>query len=146
MIDQFRGKYRWLSNFHECEIDYLNLTFPTTEHAYQACKRWEDVDFHLAIQAMKKPKDAMIYGRSLPITTPHWHQETKFVVMFAINYQKFTRYPDLKEKLLATGDEELIEGNHWGDTCWGVCNGVGHNQLGKTLMTIRAHIGLMENT
>jgi hypothetical protein len=31
----------------------------------------------------------------------------------------------------------LIEGNTWGDTFWGVCNGVGENNLGKTLMNVR---------
>ena len=50
--------------------------------------------------------------------------------------QKFTD-SDLKEKLLATGDAELIEGNHWGDVIWGVCNGIGENNLGKLLMNIR---------
>ena len=45
--------------------------------------------------------------------------------------------PDLREKLVATGDAELIEGNHWNDTCWGVCKGIGQNNLGKILMEVR---------
>lgn len=45
--------------------------------------------------------------------------------------------PELKEMLLATGDEELVEGNYWHDTIWGVCDGVGENHLGKMLMEIR---------
>ena len=45
-------------------------------------------------------------------------------------------------KLLATGEEELIEGNYWHDTCWGVCNCAkcgdkGENRLGKLLMEVR---------
>jgi len=39
--------------------------------------------------------------------------------------------------LLQTGDEELIEGNKWGDRFWGVCKGKGKNNLGKILMKIR---------
>jgi predicted NAD-dependent protein-ADP-ribosyltransferase YbiA (DUF1768 family) len=35
---------------------------------------------------------------------------------------------------------ELIEGNWWGDTYWGVCNGVGENHLGKLLMKIRDYL------
>jgi predicted NAD-dependent protein-ADP-ribosyltransferase YbiA (DUF1768 family) len=50
--------------------------------------------------------------------------------------QKFA-HPSMRERLLATGDEELIEGNWWGDTFWGVCNGEGQNQLGKLLMRVR---------
>ena len=44
---------------------------------------------------------------------------------------------DLKEKLLATGDEHLEEGNTWGDTTWGTVNGIGENRLGKILMKVR---------
>jgi hypothetical protein len=144
MIDQFRGKYRWLSNFHECKIDHLGLIYPTTEHAYQAAKRWDDEEFHRHIQSLKTPREAMIYGRSLPITTPHWHELTKFNVMWDVNFYKFSEHSDLKEKLLATGDEELVEGNTWGDTCWGICNGKGDNHLGKTLMMIRNQLRLLE--
>ena len=52
-------------------------------------------------------------------------------------FRKF-RNPHLKELLLATGTAELIEGNTWNDTYWGVCNGKGKNMLGKTLMDCRA--------
>ena len=31
----------------------------------------------------------------------------------------------------------LIEGNEWGDTFWGTCDGIGENHLGKILMRIR---------
>ncbi len=53
---------------------------------------------------------------------------------------KFTRHFDLREKLLATGDRKLVEGNTWGDTFWGVCRGNGKNHLGKILMKIRAEL------
>ncbi len=49
---------------------------------------------------------------------------------------KFT-IPTLRERLLATGDQTLIEGNTWGDTYWGVCRGVGLNNLGTLLMQVR---------
>ena len=50
---------------------------------------------------------------------------------------KFTQNQFLKEKLLATGDAYLIEGNTWGDRVWGQVNGVGQNRLGKILMEVR---------
>ena len=46
----------------------------------------------------------------------------------------------LEPLLLATGDAELIEGNNWGDTYWGKCNGQGLNRLGILLMQIRDYI------
>lgn len=53
--------------------------------------------------------------------------------------QKFSKTP-LRRLLLATGEAELIEGNTWGDTYWGVCHGVGQNHLGCLLMKIRGEL------
>ena len=50
---------------------------------------------------------------------------------------KYTQNPVLAEKLLATGDDELVEFNTWNDKYWGVCRGEGENKLGKVLMRIR---------
>ena len=49
---------------------------------------------------------------------------------------KFEKEPR-KTWLLTTGDRELIEENHWGNTFWGVCNGIGENNLGNLLMVVR---------
>ena len=45
---------------------------------------------------------------------------------------------ELGEKLKATGDGQIVEGNTWGDTFWGVCGGRGQNWLGRLLMERRA--------
>ena len=54
-------------------------------------------------------------------------------------FKKFSQY-EFFELLMLTGDAELIEGNNWGDTFWGVCNGRGENMLGKLLMEIRDYL------
>ena len=43
----------------------------------------------------------------------------------------------LRNKLISTGDRELVELNDHNDTYWGVCNGVGENWLGRILMIVR---------
>ena len=50
------------------------------------------------------------------------------------------RDPELRALLLATEDAELVEGNTWNDTFWGVCKGNGRNELGKALMRLRDKI------
>ena len=45
--------------------------------------------------------------------------------------------PSLKNLLDNTKGIELVEGNTWKDTFWGVYNGNGKNMLGKLLMKIR---------
>jgi len=77
-------------------------------------------------------------GRKLSLR--HDWDEVKDQVMYEVCMSKFTKHPDLKEKLLSTGDAYLEETNHWGDTYWGVCEGVGTNKLGQTLMKIRKEI------
>ena len=53
---------------------------------------------------------------------------------------KFKPGSELAGKLLNTGDAELVEGNHWGDRYWGVCDGEGQNKLGKLLMQVRGEL------
>jgi predicted NAD-dependent protein-ADP-ribosyltransferase YbiA (DUF1768 family) len=53
---------------------------------------------------------------------------------------KFSQNPELCDQLLDTGDKTLIEGNHWGDRFWGVCDGVGENHLGQILEKVRTEL------
>lgn len=64
---------------------------------------------------------------------------SKESVMLDLLIEKFTQ-PNLTHLLLETGDAELIEGNTWGDTYWGVCNGKGQNKLGNLLMDLRQNL------
>ena len=79
-------------------------------------------------------------GRRLPLR-PDWLQVRRGI-MEEIVRAKFTQHPELAARLLATGDKVLIEGNHWGDTCWGVDTrtGQGENHLGKILMKVREEL------
>lgn len=150
-IVRFRGAYRFLSNFQECDIYALGHKFSTTEAAYHAAKRLGDVDFIEEISRMG-PKDAMHYGRSLPVTTPMWHEYVKLDVMKSLTEQKFSQHEWLRFSLLGTGDAHLEEANTHGDSFWGTdlndplhplvseIEGTiynGQNNLGKILMEVR---------
>ena len=65
-----------------------------------------------------------------------WEQ-VKDDIMYEVVRAKFIQHPILAQQLLDTRDAELIEGNNWGDTYWGVCNGYGKNMLGRILMRVR---------
>lgn len=136
MINSFEGEYAFLSNFYEHPISNGVITFPTNEHYFQAMKTLED-DERLAIARATTPGQAKRMGRSVKLR-PDW-ESIKLDVMETAVRIKFTD-SELAAKLIATGDEELIEGNWWNDTFWGVCNGVGENHLGKILMKVRADI------
>ena len=65
------------------------------------------------------------------------NEYTPTPIMEDIVKAKFSQNEELAEKLLATDDEYLIEGNTWGDRFWGAVNGEGRNQLGIILMQVR---------
>lgn len=71
-------------------------------------------------------------------------EEVKVGLMEEVVRAKFFQNPDLGKRLLATGDTPLVEGNTWGDTCWGVDTrtGQGENHLGLILMKIRGELAI----
>lgn len=129
MIDKFRGKYGFLSNMYACNIE----GYPSSEHAFVAAKTL-DPEIKEYIKTITTPVEAKKFGRTLSLR-PDW-SEKRIELMYEILKVKFNQEP-FRTKLIETGDEELIEGNWWNDTYWGVCNGVGENNLGKLLMKIR---------
>ena len=54
-------------------------------------------------------------------------------------FQKFLLHLPLREMLLETGDKYIEETNYWKDTYWGVCDGIGENNLGKIIMATREY-------
>jgi ribA/ribD-fused uncharacterized protein len=134
-INQFQGKYRFLSNFADSPFDYRGLKYPTVEHAFQAFKTL-DISEQDKIRSARNPSEAKRMGRQIKMRSD-W-ETFKYPLMEELVREKFKQNNELRMQLLDTGDEELIEGNWWGDVCWGVCNGEGENNLGKILMKVRA--------
>lgn len=143
MITSFQGEYRFLSNFWECDVPCYDMTYPSAEHAYQAHKT-DDMNIRHLICGLTTPGQAKRAGQNVPLR--HNWQAIQLSVMSTIVELKFRHNPDLMKLLDATGNQQLIEGNTWGDTFWGQCPlGVGHNILGQILMNVRNN-RLMRNT
>ena len=136
MIDSFTKEYRYLSNFFTSPIEVDGEIYPTAEHAYHAAKT-SDPLLKKMIRGATTPGKAKGLGHDVPLRRD-W-EEVKISIMKDLLKRKFS-IPELKEKLLETKGHELIEGNYWNDTFWGVCGGVGENHLGKLLMEIRNEI------
>lgn len=134
-IDRFDGEYAFLSNFYSAPVYYNGLCYPNNEAAFQAQKcPQRAVEF----TAPMTPGQAKRLGRNVPMRSD-WNN-IRIGVMTDLVRNKFTQHAELAEKLLATGDRELIEGNYWHDEFWGVCNGRGRNCLGRILMQIRSEL------
>lgn len=149
----FFEQFRFLSNFHECEVWWDGLIWPSSEHAYMAAKcKYRDYHGFDMEPSYDKVKHSHIcempcsqvkkWGQTVKLKDD-W-EEIKVDTMYEICYSKFTKNPDLKQKLLDTGDRELIESNNWNDSFWGydVDKQRGRNELGKILMKIRGYLKL----
>jgi len=139
-ISAFRGAHDFLSNFYAADVEFEGAEYPTIEHAFQAAK---SLDFaqRRAIKNAKSASEAKRMGRKIK-RREDWF-DVSLNVMEALVRQKFTRYPELKSKLLETGDAILIEGNNWNDRFYGAVydtnrnEWMGENHLGKILMKVR---------
>jgi ribA/ribD-fused uncharacterized protein len=146
MIKEFRDEYRFLSNFWPSVIGIKDRwgnkrIAKTVEHAYQAAKATNEKDYNYVLDA-GMAGDAKRRGNAIKLRRD-W-ESVKLDIMEQLLRIKFSN-PELRDRLLSTGDEELVEGNHWHDTFFGVCNcprckGKGQNHLGKSLMKIRTEI------
>jgi len=146
MISGFQGEYRWLSNFYPAKIDAYGIVWPTVEHAYVASKMYP-----MALQGLlssenltwfleRTPAEIKRVGKMVDLR-PDW-EDIRIEVMKDLTRFKYSQdNPELKQRLIDTGDQELIEENTWGDRFWGVTtDGNGLNWLGRIIMEIREEI------
>lgn len=122
-----------MSNFWNCPLTLDDIVYPTAEHAYMAQKA-KTKEERLYISTISTAKEARYYGKSMELVD-NWDAK-RLKSMAKVLLAKFEN-EGLKDKLLATKHLYLEETNTWGDTFWGVCNGVGENNLGKLLMNTR---------
>lgn len=133
----------FLSNFYEVNIPIEGIMYPTVEHAFQAMKTL-NVDERKKIAQCSTAGEAKRDGRKVKLRSD-W-ESTKVNIMAELLVLKFMD-SKLKQKLLDTGDTQLVEWNNWHDNFWGVCtcagcqDKIGRNNLGKLLMKLRGVIG-----
>lgn len=129
----------WFSNMALSEIEIDGITWPSVENYYQAMKSL-DRNFHLIVATMN-PRHAKAAGRGPLIVLRKDWEGVKYSIMKQGLWVKFM-IPEWRDKLLATGNEMIIEWNNWNDKIWGVsihdCKG--QNLLGKALMEIRVQL------
>jgi len=146
-------EYGWLSNFWRCNQTVDGLIYPTNEHYYQSQKAAE-VSEEMWIINAPLPYLAMCAGRSLregKELREGWNvviyksfeeggdvnieKTLKVKVMLKGLRAKF-KNPELRKKLLATGDVSIHEDSPT-DIFWGK---KGNDILGRLLMQVRDEI------
>lgn len=141
VIDNFSGRYAFLSNFYtHVDIEYENLRANCVEKIYQALKTNDPKRRNQIVKALTAGEAKRMGNDHLEtVLRDDWTDDNKVIIMGEIISVKFA-IPDLRRKLLLTGDRELVEGNRWKDDFWGVYKGKGLNWLGIILMNERTSI------
>lgn len=142
MTKMFSGDLHYLSNFSYHIVQYDNFVFPTLENAYQAAKTTSRAN--RATFVSLTPGQAKRRGRQLGLRED-WEQ-VKLPTMRKLLMIKFALNPELIDKLIFTGNLELVETNTWHDQIWGSCvcpehvSVPGQNLLGGSLMWLRYYL------
>lgn len=131
-----RDKYGCFSNFSSHGFELDGVYWPTSEHYFQA-QKFAGTPHVEQIRQVKTAKDAAKMGRDRkrPLR-PDWEQVKDDIMRKAV-LRKFETHADIREILLATGDELIVE-NSPIDYYWGCgADGSGKNRLGQILMEVR---------
>lgn len=130
------GPHGCFSNFSRHGFELDETYWPTSEHYFQA-QKFAGTEHVEAVRRAPTPKEAAAMGRdrALPLR-PDWEQVKDDVMRRAVR-RKLETHPALRQVLLATGDEPIVE-NAPKDWYWGCGkDGTGKNMLGRILMEVR---------
>lgn len=135
VISRFKNEYDFLSNRFSCQFTWQGLRYGNVEAAFQSSKCREEEG--RKVFANCSADKAAMKGKALT-PPPEWEQE-KLAIMESILEAKFSQNPALMEKLKATGNSILLNGNSKKEEFWGVdlYKWTGENHLGKIIMNIR---------
>lgn len=127
-----------LCNFSSFQVEWRGRLWPTSEHAYQAA-HFFDTAPELAEQIFiaRSAHEAYKLAKANADKAPENWEAIKEDVMLDICRHKLLQHAYVRQKLLETGDAEIVEDSpkdsFWG---WG-SDRSGRNALGKVWMKLR---------
>ena len=133
---KINDEYGCFSNFAHYGFELDGKWWMTSEHYFQA-QKFCGTEYEEIIRLLDNPMKAAAMGRNrdLPLRVD-WEQVKEDVMRKAV-LTKFTQNEEIKNILLATGKETIIE-NTSNDYYWGCGkDGSGKNMLGIILMEVR---------
>lgn len=138
-IPYYETSYFALHNFSANAIEIDGIIYPTAEHAFHALK-FDDALIREEIISSASPVAAFNLGKKYkPQRRSDWN-DIKVGVLEDIIRRKAQQNPDVREALLLSGNEEIVEVNP-NDDFWGNGpDGTGKNHTGTILMKIRGEL------
>lgn len=136
-----RDEYGCFSNFSRHGFELNGQYWPTSEHYFQA-QKFAGTPYEEFIRKAPSPREAANMGRDRKKPLRKDWEKVKDEIMLCALRKKFEIHKDIRDILLSTGEEELVE-ETTDDYYWG-CGKEGHgkNMLGHLLMKIREEFRL----
>jgi len=128
--------YGCFSNFSAHSVELDGKFWKTSEHYYQA-QKVVGTPYEDQIREAPTPDKAAELGRSDDAPLREDWADAKDDVMRRVVLKKFQTHTEIRDILLETGDEQLVEDSPV-DYYWGCgADGTGKNMLGIVLMEVR---------
>jgi ribA/ribD-fused uncharacterized protein len=145
IIGFYPREFYVFDNFASFQVDYKGRRWPTSEHAYQASHFFDTApDLVEAIFEARSAHEAYKIAKANGDKAPANWGEIKVNIMYEICKLKLLQNPYVKDKLLDSGDLDIIEDStkdaFWG---WGPTRD-GRNELGKIWMRLRDELRTVE--
>ena len=131
--------YGCFSNFSSYGFDLDGAWWPTSEHYFQA-QKFAGTHHVEAIRQAPTPTEATQMGRDRNRPLRSDWEEVKDSIMHRATLAKFKAHEDIRQILLDTGDEQIVEQapheEYWGSGK----DGNGLNRMGEILMAVRKEL------
>ena len=140
-VDFYReeGELGYLANYSNYGFTVDGVYYPTAEHFYQASK-FDNPEIIQKILSCKTAREAASVGRDRNNKRIDHFKDIKLDKMYQAVYEKFQQNPDIRKKLIETGDEEIREMTDQ-ESYWGVGPQLdGENHMDEILMRVREEL------
>jgi N-glycosidase YbiA len=155
-VERFRQKYFPFSNMYPLEnwiMADCGILVPTSEHAYMANRFISLEAQELVAKARGAEGDTSAVCDGIAAKEAAYrfidagyeqtfkNSEERVALMSRVVRQKLAKNATILTLLLETEEQEIFEGNEWGDRFWGVSpvgSRCGENNLGKVYMSLRS--------
>jgi ribA/ribD-fused uncharacterized protein len=151
--DESKGEFRVFDTGFERKFQVDSITFPSLEHYFEwtKAKTFGDGDMATKILKTASPKSVKALGKKVKgVNEEEWSAKQDEIMRIGVR-AKITQHPDIRAKLLETGDRPIgladARDKYWGigtsldkDKAKDPSKWPGKNVLGKILMDLRKEL------
>jgi len=131
-------EYKEFTTYFPVNLAINDKVWPSVEHYFQAMKFPDNAEFQERLRLTDKPAEVKRLAKTMEQTQrPDWNTYRDEVMYIALKEKFSGTHPELKAKLLSTGNAIIRDGSPQ-DNYWGIGRSKkGKNRLGVLIMKVR---------